>query len=98
MPPKAQGGYAQRIRFHRNRAGSFHRIARRRHLRAAALARQALQAQRNGRPAEARRLMQLALRLKAAAGRAGARSEMHRRRIAALRKARMAAAQPRRAR
>ena len=74
MPPQGgppQGGPAERIRFHRNRANHFHRIARMGHHHAAALARRALQAQRNGRPAEAHRLMKLALQAKARAGRAG---------------------------
>jgi hypothetical protein len=86
----AQGGFAERVAFHRDQADYFLMTARRRHLRAARLARQALQAERNGRPLRARRLMQAALRVKAAAGRAGLRSRNHRARVAALRQARTA--------
>lgn len=94
MPPQVR--FAERIQFHRNRANHFLGIARMRHTHAAALARQALQAQRNGRPVRARQLMQLALRTKANAARAGLRSRNHRARVVALKQARMAAAQPRR--
>jgi len=94
MPPRVK--FAERIRFHRNRANHFFGIARMRHRRAAALARQALHAQRNGRPVQARKLMRSALQVKAAAGRAGLRSQNHRARIAALQQARRQAAQHRR--
>jgi hypothetical protein len=95
MPPQA--GLAEVIRFHRNRANHFHGVAKMRHHSAAVLARQALQAQQAGRPVQARKLMQSALRVKAAAGRAGLRARNHRLRVAALQQARRAAAQPRRA-
>ena len=83
-----QGMFVQRIDFHRERAEHFLRLSRRRHRRAAALAQRALAAQKQGRPVAARRLMQGALQVKAAAGRAGLRSQNHRARIAEIRRAR----------
>jgi hypothetical protein len=80
--------FVQRIGFHRERADRFARISRRRHRRAAALATRSLAAQKQGRPVEARRLMADALRIKAAAGRAGLRSRMHRARVMEIRRAR----------
>lgn len=59
-----------------------------RHQRAEALASRALQAQRRGQPAQARRLVQAALTVKAGAGRAGLRSRNHLARVAALQQAR----------
>ena len=85
-----QAGSAERIRFHRNRANDFLRLSRMRHRRAAMLARRALSAQRAGRPAQARKLMQEALKVKAAAGRAGVRSQNHRARLTVLRTRRAA--------
>lgn len=86
-----QGRPGRGIAFHRNQANHFHRISRMRHRRAAALARRALQVQRRGRPVQARRLMQAALKVKAAAGRAGLRSRNHRARVVALQNAPSAA-------
>jgi len=83
-----QGMFVERIGFHRERADRFARISQRRHRRADALATRSLAAQKQGRPVEARRLMGNALRIKAAAGRAGLRSRMHRARIAEIRRAR----------
>lgn len=91
----ALGYFAKRIVFHRRKARQFHRIAKRRHLRAAQLARRALVAQRNGRPIRARNLLRRALRLKAAAGRAGLRARFHGNRIARVRRARRLHAQKR---
>lgn len=85
-----QGMFVQRIGFHRERANHFLRMSRRHHRRAAMLARRALAAQRQGRPVQAQRLMQAALKVKAAAGRAGLRSRTHRARIAEIRRARRA--------
>jgi hypothetical protein len=82
-----QGMFVQRVDFHRERADFFLDAARRRHRRAAALARRSLAAQKQGRPVLARRLMNAALEVKAAAGRAGARSRMHRDRISEIRQA-----------
>jgi hypothetical protein len=76
---------AQRIAHHRERAAHFARLARERHYRAAVLARWSLSAQKQGRPVQARRLMQQALQVKAAAGRASLRSQHHWARIAAIR-------------
>lgn len=83
-----QGRPGRGIAFHRKQARHFLRISRMRHQRAGALASRALQAQRRGRPAQARRLMQAALMTKAAAGRAGLRSHNHRTRVAVLMRAR----------
>jgi hypothetical protein len=83
-----QGMFSQRVGFHRDRANHFLRVSRRRHRRAAALAARSLAAQRRGRPIQARRLMDGALQLKAAAGRAGSRSRMHRARNSEIRRAR----------
>ena len=88
----ADAAPAERIRFHRNRANHFLRLSRMRHRRAAMLARRALSAQRAGRPAQARRLMQAALTVKAAAGRAGLRSRNHRARMTTMMQTRRAAA------
>lgn len=79
---------ARPLQFHRTRARQFARLARRRHYRAAVLARRSLAAQRMGRPVVAKRLMRAALRMKAMAGRATLRSQLHRRRVAAIRRAR----------
>jgi hypothetical protein len=89
-----QGIFVKNIEFHRERADHFHKLARRRHLRAAALARQALAAQRQGRPVQAQKLMESALRIKAAAGRASLRSQNHRARIAEIRRAKRAVKLP----
>jgi hypothetical protein len=83
-----QGMFVQRIDFHRERAAFFLKTARRRHRRAAALARRSLAAQKQGQPVRARRLMEGALQVKAAAGRAGLRSRMHRARVREIRQAR----------
>lgn len=91
----ALGYFARRIVFHRRRARHFRRTARRRHFRAALLARRALVAQRNGRAIRARNLLKRALRLKAAAARAGLRSTFHFKRIAQVRRARRLHAQKR---
>jgi hypothetical protein len=85
-----QGGFADQIRFHRDQADFFLIRARQGHIRADRLARRALRAQWNGRPVRARLLMQEALRVKAAAGRADLRSKNHRVRVVALRHARAA--------
>jgi hypothetical protein len=82
-----EGIFVQQIEFHRERADHFLKAARQRHRRAAALAQQALAAQRQGRPIQAERLMESALRVKAAAGRASLRSRNHRARIAEIRRA-----------
>lgn len=76
------------VDFHRKQAAHFARLAKERHYRAAVLARRSLAAQKQGRPVEARRLIQRALQVKAAAARAGLRSKNHRARIAEIRKAR----------
>ena len=91
-----QATAAERIAFHRKRANQFLMLSRRRHRRAAVLARRAMMAQKNGQPVRARRLMNGALQVKAAAARAGLRSRNHRHRVAALRQGRQAPAQPRR--
>jgi hypothetical protein len=80
--------FLQKIEFHRERADDFLKTARQRHRRAAALARQALAAQKQGRPVQAQKLMESALRAKAAAGRASLRSQNHRARIAEIKRAR----------
>lgn len=90
------GKPARGVAFHRRQANHFLRVSRMRHRRAAELARRSLRAQRMGRPAQARRLMHAALKVKAAAGRAGLRSRNHRARVTAMQQARRAAAQPRR--
>jgi hypothetical protein len=79
--------FVRKIEFHRERADLFLKMARRRHRRAAALAQQALAAQRQGHPVQARQLMESALRVKAAAGRASLRSQNHRARIAEIKQA-----------
>jgi hypothetical protein len=89
-----QGLFVQEIEFHRERADHFLKTARQRHRRAAALAQQALAAQRQGRPKQAERLMESALRVKAAAGRASLRSQNHRARIAEIRRARRTVRRP----
>jgi hypothetical protein len=78
----------QPLRFHRRRARFHARVARRRHFRAAVLARRSLAAQSMGRPVQARRLMRAALNTKARAGRAGLRAQFHRNRMTAIRNAR----------
>jgi len=83
-----KGGFNERIAFHRDQSNYFLMMARRRHLRAAGLAARALQAERIGRPVQARNLMEAALRVKAAAGRAGLRSQNHHAHVVALRQAR----------
>jgi hypothetical protein len=85
-----QGEFADQIRFHRDQADFFLMRARQGHLRAGRLANQALLAQGNDRPVKARLLMQEALRVKAAAGRAGLRSRNYRVRVLALQHARAA--------
>jgi hypothetical protein len=84
-----QGIFVQKIEFHGERADPFLKTARQRHRRAAVLARQALAAQREGRPIQAEKLMESALRVKAAAGRASLRSQYHRARIAELKRAQL---------
>jgi hypothetical protein len=86
-----EGMFVRKIEFHRERADLFLKMARQQHRRAAALARQALAAQRQGHPVQARELMEWALRVKADAGRASLRSQNHRARIAEIKKARRAA-------
>jgi hypothetical protein len=84
----ALGPLAKKIGFHRRRANRLHRMAMRRHFRAAAVARRALKAKQNGRHVRARNLMRRALRIKAMATRAGMRSRVHRARVARLRQIR----------
>lgn len=86
-----EGMFVRDIEFHRERADLSLKMARHKHRRAAALARQALAAQRQGHPLQARELMESALRIKAAAGRASLRSQNHRARIAEIKKARRVA-------
>lgn len=86
-----EGMFVRDIEFHRERADLSLKMARQKHRRAAALARQALAAQRLGHPRQARELMESALRVKAAAGRASLRSQNHRARIAEIKKARRVA-------
>jgi len=80
--------FVKKLGFHRERAQRFLKTAQYRHRRAAALAGRALAAQKQGRPVQARRLMDAALQMKAAAGRAGLRSRMHRARVQEIKKAR----------
>jgi hypothetical protein len=87
--------FARRLQLHRKRARLFHRLARLRHLRAALLARRAMVAQRNGRVIRARSLLKRALLVKAAAARAGMRSQFHRRRFVMVLRARRLNAQRR---
>jgi hypothetical protein len=82
-----EGMFVRNIEFHRERADLFLKTARQRHRRAAVLARQALAAQRQGHPVQAQKLMESALRIKAAAGRASLRSQNHRARIAEIKRA-----------
>jgi hypothetical protein len=89
------GRFVHRIRFHRRRARALRRVARRRHFRAALVARRALRAKARGHHLRARRLLHRALHLKAAAARAGLRARLHQRRIAHLRRARRARARRR---
>jgi hypothetical protein len=89
----ARGHFARRIMMHRRRAMRLRRVARRRHLIAAVIARRALMAQRSGHPRVARRLLMRALRVKAWAVRAMLRSRFNRRRIAQIRRARRLHAQ-----
>jgi hypothetical protein len=89
----ALGQFAKRIALNRRAANRLRKVAHRRHLRAAWLARQALIAKQNGRHTRAQNLLQRALRLKAAAARAGVRAMIHRARIPKLRRARILHAQ-----
>jgi len=82
-----QGLFVSKVEFHRERADHFLKLARQRHRRAAALAQQALAAQRQGRPVQAQRLMETALQVKATAGRASLRSQNHRARVAEIKRA-----------
>ena len=77
-----------RLVFHRKAANRLRRVAMRRHLRAAQVAKRALLANRRGRNVHARNLLRRALRLKAMAARAGVRSKIHRLRIVQIRQAR----------
>ena len=85
-----EGMFVRKVEFHRERADQFLKTARQQHRRAAALAQEALAAQRQGHTVQARELMESALRIKAAAGRASLRSQNHRARIAEIKKARRA--------
>jgi hypothetical protein len=76
------------IRQQQQRAAHFWKLSRERHRKAAELARQALAAQKRGRAVEARRIMDRALQVKAAAGRAALRSRLHRERAEELKRAR----------
>src|SRR6266581_2284487 len=80
--------FARRIAFHRARTATFLRIARRRHLLAAVLARRALAAKQRGMHRRAASLLRLALRAKAGAGRAAFRARLNRMRIGQLQMAR----------
>jgi hypothetical protein len=82
-----------RIVFHRKTASRLRKVAMRRHLGAAQVAKQALLASRRGHHLRARNLLRRALRLKAIAARAEVRSRVHRLRIVQLRRARRARAQ-----
>jgi MarR-like DNA-binding transcriptional regulator SgrR of sgrS sRNA len=86
-----EGMSVRKIEFHRERADLFLKTARQRHRRAAALAQQALAAQRQRHPVQAQKLMESALQVKAAAGRASLRSQYHRARIAEIKRAQRAA-------
>jgi hypothetical protein len=83
--------YARRIAFHRTRAAAFRRIALRRHLLAAALARRALAAKQRGLHRRAAALLRVALRLKAGAARAALRARLNRARILQMQRARLQA-------
>lgn len=87
MPPL--GPIAKRIAFNRRAARRLHRVALRRHLRAALLGRRALAAKARGHNVRAVRLLRRALRLKAAAVRARVRARTHRLRIVQLRAMRL---------
>jgi hypothetical protein len=78
---------AQRIMLNSRRAKLLRMLAMRSHLRAAALARMALVAKHNRRHVIAANLLRRALRMKAAAVRAGVRAMVHRQRAMALRRA-----------
>jgi hypothetical protein len=86
----AAGPLTRRIAVLRRRANRLRQLARRRHFRAAALARRALAAKQNAHHVRARNLMRRALRVKAMATRAGHRARLHHVRVAALRLARRA--------
>ena len=77
-----------RIVFHRKAASRLRKVAMRRHLGAAQIAKRALLASRRGHHLRARNLLRRALRLKAIAARAGVRSRIHRLRIVQIRQAR----------
>ena len=91
MPPV--GHFAKRIAFNRRAARRLRRVSLRRHLRAAVLGRLALAAKTRGHNLRARRLMKLALVMKAAAVRARMRARLHHLRIVRLRAARRLHAQ-----
>jgi hypothetical protein len=84
MAPKAP---PLRIVFHRKAANRLRRVATRRHLGAAWIAKRAMLANRRGHHLRARKLLRRALRLKALAARAGVRSRIHRLRIVQIRRA-----------
>jgi hypothetical protein len=79
---------AKRIRAHRANATHFGRLGRRRHLRAAVLARRSLVAKQKGHHKRAVVLLKRALRLKALAARAKLRAKLSRARVAAIRRLR----------
>ena len=89
-----QKNFTQRIAAHRRRANRFTRVSKRRHLRAAKLARLALRAKGNGNHLRAGNLLKRALRVKAGAARAGLRARFNRRRIVQIRRARRLAHGP----
>jgi hypothetical protein len=76
------------VAFHRKAANRLRRVALRRHLGAARIAKRALLANRRGHHLRARSLLRRALRLKALAARASVRSKFHRMRIIQIRRAR----------
>jgi hypothetical protein len=92
------GHLAKRIMIHRIRAKRLQGLARRRHFRAAVLARKALVANQRGHRLRALNLLRGALRVKAAAARAAFRSRVNRQLIVRVRRLRRLRAQKRRAR
>ena len=83
----ARKASSPRIIFHRKAASRLRKVAMRRHLGAAQIAKRALLASRRGHHLRARKLLKRALRLKALAARAGVRSRIHRLRIVQIRRA-----------
>lgn len=86
MAPVAK--FAQRINAYKANAAHFTKLGRRRHRRAALLARRALVAKQSGYHRRAVALLKRALRVKAAAARAILRAKLNRARVAAARRAR----------